>query len=181
MQATGVYRGRAKTWGLGKAGTGTPQFVIGLQVTEMARDEYDPTAGFEPLQDSEGQPAPLKRQVFMAITPGTQKMVEANLKSLGYTGALKASRLNPGNPDSHDFSKLDILVQCSHDNYQGRDREKWELARQMRSQMTREDQDQFDQMFAGVTDDEIAKAPEPAKEPEPVKPVPPSKTKSKKS
>lgn len=179
MQATGLYRGRAHTWGLGKAGTGTPQWVLGLTVSEIARDEYDPRAGFESLQDDKGEPAPLKRQVFMAITPGTKNMVEANLKALGYTGPLKSSRLNPGNPDSFDFAKADILVTCSHDNYQGRDREKWELARQMRSQMTREDQDQFDQMFGEVSYRELqtVSASEVGQVPSEVT-APPSKTKS---
>lgn len=175
----GLYRAKVLSWGLGKANSGTIQFSLGVKITDRAIED-DPQCGFQPLVepgvDEDGneieREAHLKRTVFLYITPKTKDRCIASLKGIGYHhDSLKAEYLQPGNDKSWNFAKDPILLECRHEEWNGRPKEKWELARPMKKLLTREEMDQFNQMFedAPITDADLP--PELREESEPVKPA----------
>lgn len=204
----GVYKAQVLSWGLGKAATGTFQFSLSVKVVAKAIED-DPSVGLEELtairRDDDGNdtevPAPIKRTVFLYLSPKTKDRTLAALKSLGYPhDTLKAEALNAGNVDSHDFAKSPIFVECHHEEYRGKDKEKWELARQPRKELDRESLDQFNNLFGPITAEDLdlaidghshtedleadavsAGVSEPEAPPAQEEEVPPSKSKRKES
>ena len=145
MTPATIYRGSIikNGWGLGKAQTGTYQLAIKVRVAEVAKDEDDLAAGFKPLEK------PLTKTVFLPITGGTKNFVLADLQHIGYDRkTLVSAALIPGSPASFDFSDRPVVVQCVHDEWNGKEREKWKICRRKEAAaFAREDATQFDSLF----------------------------------
>lgn len=144
MTPEGLYRGKITNQGLGKANTGTYQFQLGILVTEVAKDHDDVSAGFKPLDK------PIKKTIFLPITQNTKQGVLADLQFLGYDRkTISSAALIPGSPASFEFKDKVAVVQCRHDSWNGKDREKWSICRRKAAAaMSREDVTQFDALFA---------------------------------
>ena len=151
MVPENIYRGSVKSWGLGKAQTGTYQFQLVCQFTEAAKDADALDEGFVPLEK------PLSKTIFLPITANTKAGALADLQFIGYDRAtLSSASLIPGSPASFDFKNRPVVAQCQHDNWNGRDREKWRICRRKASaKMAREDISQFDNLFA-KDDEEVS-------------------------
>lgn len=182
MVPTGLYKAKPLSWGVGKSSKGNFQFSIRCRIEEVCRDTVDPKAGFEVLRDANGDPEPLIRTTYLPITPKTKERTLAELKAIGYPSPqLNLEYLEPGNEKSHDFSKAVVLLECAHEEWNDKPVERWNIARQMKAQLTLEDRDQFNTLFGEVDEAALAKALEETKPAEPEKPIPPSRSKSKKS
>lgn len=105
----GPYVGEIISQALGKAKTGTPQFILQFKVLD-------------------GGPV-YTRTIFMAITEKTVEFVVAALEKLGY-GAGTFGALDPSHPNHESFVGRQIDVYCRHENDQnGNLREKWSISR----------------------------------------------------
>lgn len=148
MTPEGVYQATIKDNGLVKARTGNFQIQLLINVTH---DEEN-----NELVDEKTQTIrPLKRSIFMPITPKTKGRVLSELEAIGYdikdeNGklALKAKALVPGTDESFLFKGKAIWVECQHDEWQGKVREKWSICRRKMGGISREDESQFDTLFS---------------------------------
>lgn len=116
----GNYIGEVTAQALGKASTGTPQFVLRFRVLGKP-DPSDP-GSFTPVQEYE-------RTIYRAITPNTIDYVVQDLEKLGYErGGFGA--LDPSHQDHQSFVGMQIDVYCKHENNAKGDLgEKWQLSR----------------------------------------------------
>lgn len=116
----GAYIGEVTQQALGKASTGTPQFVVRFRVLGKP-DPADPSA-FTPVQEYE-------RTIYRAITPNTIDYVMEDLEKLGYEKG-GFGPLDPSHPDHQSFVGMQIDVYCKHEkNMKGDMGEKWQLSR----------------------------------------------------
>lgn len=113
--APGKYRGRITKWGLGKANTGNPQFVVSFElVGQYQNGNLASCSQFE-------------RSVFRVITDNTIDFLVSDLEKLGYPHET-FDQLDPNHPQAHDFAGVEVDVQCKHETYEGVTREKWAFA-----------------------------------------------------
>lgn len=147
MQAEGVYKAKITDNGLGKSRTGNFQAQLLVVITH---DED----GAELVDPSTSAPRPLKRTVFLPITPKTKARVLSELECLGYdlkdeAGklVLKAKALIPGTEESFVFKGKEVWLECSHEEWQGKVREKWQICRRKMGGISAEDASQFDSIF----------------------------------
>lgn len=141
LTTPGIYQGTITAWGLQSAGTGTPQWVLTVTVTHRAKNDDDLDAGWDTL------PQPLRRRVFNAITTNTVDRVIDEAKSIGFTST-DPRDLDPrlgSNP--HNFGGTIIKLSCTHDEYMGKTKERWQLSRRVDNKMTAEAVEQFAALF----------------------------------
>ncbi len=112
----GTYRGKITRWGVGKAGTGTPQLSVTVQILGKV-DTSDSESGLLPAPNYE-------RTIFRAITEKTIDYVIADLRRLGYDRDGFADA-QPESPTAFDFFGIECNVVCEHDSYQGKAKERW--------------------------------------------------------
>lgn len=113
------YRGRVVSQALSETGTGNTQFVLTFDILGV----YDPTQPEGLLQTTPGQ-----RSVFRVIT---EKTIEYFLEDLKYLGFDKGTfgALDPASPNHHSFVGQEIDALCSHEEYEGKMKERWQLSR----------------------------------------------------
>lgn len=74
------------------------------------------------------------RTVYLALTEATLGTTDrpgwvlSTLSYLGFAGTSFAE-LDPENPDHHSFIGRDVEARCTHDAYEGKEREKWTISR----------------------------------------------------
>ena len=121
MFEQGTYLGRINKWGLSAAKTGTPQFFVTF--TPLGRvdpSKPDDTENLIACEDWE-------RTIFRAITENTIDFVVRDLKALGYSKDT-FDQLDPEHKDAHSFADMEIRVTCKHEEYQGKNKERWDFA-----------------------------------------------------
>lgn len=118
--APGNYIAEVTAQALGKAGTGTPQFVLRFRV--LGKPDPKDETNYIPVQENE-------RTMFRSITEKTIQYVTEDLEQLGYP-ANGFGPLDPNHPNHHSFVGQQIDVYCKHEkDQQGDLRERWQLSR----------------------------------------------------
>lgn len=112
----GYYVGHIQSWELGEANTGNPQFVL-----RVLLDHFKGPGGKREECDQ------VERSVYRVITDRTVDYFVNDLKALGYDRD-NFDGLDPDSPDAFDFSGLEVEVQLRFETYEGKTREKWNLA-----------------------------------------------------
>lgn len=118
----GLYLVRVTSNGLTKSSTGTPQAYIDVVVVGKY-PENDPEAEVEPVESK-------KRTIFLPLTEKTIDRVAEEFASLGVVSDLSPKRIMDKSSD--DFVSLadtEFKAYVSHDEYQGKVREKWSINR----------------------------------------------------
>lgn len=112
----GRYLAEVIEQALGKAQTGTAQFVLKVRILECLTPRAE-TDQYE-------------RTLYLALTDKTMEYVVPKLQGIGYTrDSLKY--LDPSEPNHHSFAGQQIEVFCNHENNRdGVPQEKWDIARQ---------------------------------------------------
>lgn len=78
--------------------------------------------------------APYERTIFLTLTEGTLGTTEKpgwvmqNLTYLGFNGDSFA-QLDPNDKDAISFVGLELDARCDHEDYEGKEREKWNIIR----------------------------------------------------
>lgn len=116
----GRYLCRTTKQGFSEASTGTPQFFLQFLVGGMI-DPKNPQGDLIPVVQ-------LERTMFRAITNKTMEYLLEDVRQLGYEGS-KLSELDPATPNYHSFADSEVEMYCDHDAYNGKQQEKWGLAR----------------------------------------------------
>ena len=100
-----VGEGRTKTDGT----KGAAQFVLSFQITHISKDNawVDVT--------------PFMRHVYVYLSEAAWETSQKKLESLGFNGLFN-------NPDFSAETKQGVQLTCSHETYEGKVRDKWELA-----------------------------------------------------
>lgn len=113
------YRGRIVSQALSESSTGNTQFVLTFDVLGV----YDPTQPEALLTTTPGQ-----RSIFRSIT---EKTIEYFLEDLKYLGFDKGTfgALDPASQNHHSFVGQEIDALCSHEEYNGAQKERWQLSR----------------------------------------------------
>jgi hypothetical protein len=114
----GKYRCRITAQALGKAKTGTPQFILKFLVlgVSLGEQEYDQTTQYE-------------RTMYRAITEKTIEYVKEDLQAIGFNRE-SFKYLDPNQNDFQDFTGAELTMYCSHENDQNGDmRERWGIDR----------------------------------------------------
>lgn len=113
----GRYRGRVTKQAMGETSKGNPQFVLTFLVIGVYEGD-----------DLETCSQSYERSVFRVINENTIKYVLEDLKQLGYTRD-SFKFLDPSATNFHNFAGEEYDFVCDHETYEGKDREKWQLAR----------------------------------------------------
>lgn len=146
MTEAGLYKGVVKDWGVTKAATGKFQHWLLFEINQRAKDDSDVSGGFNELEK------PILRKVFKAMTAKTKDWLLSDLKSLGYDRkSLSVTSIIPNNDDSFNFGGRTGVIECTHETYDGKNREKWQITTRKGSvKLTNEDLSQLDQMFTAA-------------------------------
>lgn len=115
----GRYFGRITNQALGKASTGNPQIALRFLVVGKMTT---PTA-YEPVDTQE------ERSLFMTITDKTADRIGNDLATLGFAGT-SFRQIDPSTSGHHDFTDTESQFYCKHEEYNGKDQERWSVARQ---------------------------------------------------
>jgi len=117
----GSYVAEVLGQGLGKAKTGTMQFVLGIRILGRPRTDGDIDLA----------PQKYTRTIYMYFTEASISFVVEALRALGYTED-SFGPLDPGHPQHQSFVGQQIDVYCKHEIDQaGEVREKWSVSRGM--------------------------------------------------
>ena len=102
---------------------GTPQLVLKVKILGI------------PNQDGtyETHREQYERYIYIYLTQGTMPFALETLKTLGFTGT-SLKQLDPNEPNHQDLTGGQIDVYCSHEEYEGKDRERWQVSNQQSSQ-----------------------------------------------
>ena len=115
----GRYRSRIIEQGMSASKNGKPQFWV----------KHVPIGAYEPSSDVchtiEGK---YDRTIFWTFTDKTINFIIRDLERLGFQGS-SFSRLDPESPQFVDFRGQEVDTYCSHETYEGKEREKWGLAK----------------------------------------------------
>lgn len=103
----GIYTGTIKSWGLSEAKTGTLQVFFRFEVSH------------------EGEVS--EWTIFRPITEASAEYTFADLRSLGYP-LDTFDELEPDHPKAHSFSGLEIPVELTTEEYQGKSKPRWQFA-----------------------------------------------------
>lgn len=135
IAAEGTYKARIVRWGLSKASTGSDQFWLEIEV--FARREGEE---LEPVQ-------PSSETIYRTIAKDEQAgWLLSDLREIGYT-QVSFTPLSPNTPEAFDFSNVEIWVRCRQENYQGREKSKWEWIREPRSPLAANQLAALDEKF----------------------------------
>jgi hypothetical protein len=120
----GRYQGKIVNQILGENSKGNPELQLVVQPTAM--------------YDEKGEPCklsfPYSRTIYLVLTeatigtPETPGWVVQTLNALGFNGK-SFGELEPGQPDSWSCIGQAVDLRCDHDEYEGKEREKWSIAR----------------------------------------------------
>lgn len=113
----GYYGATIESWSLGQSKEkGTPEFAI-----TFILDHYKGPGG------SKVECPNLKRTAFRYITDKTIDYFVNDLKALGYDRD-DFDGLDPKSSTAFDFEGIEIEVQLNYETYEGKQKEKWNLA-----------------------------------------------------
>ena len=116
----GVYVVEVVGQALGKAMTGTPQFILRFKVLGTPVPDSD---SFDSVSQQ------YERTLYMALTEKTAPYVKENLEKLGFNGG-SITILDPGHAQHQSFVGNQIDMYCKHEADQnGNVREKWQISR----------------------------------------------------
>lgn len=116
----GLFIGKIVNHVLGETKTGKPQLII----TFIVIGKRDPANPDGPLITVYEQ---FDRTIYRVITNKTIDFVLQDLAQLGFQGD-SFSELDCNSQVHQDFRGQECNVYCKHDNYNGRDNEKWSFA-----------------------------------------------------
>lgn len=112
----GYYVGHVQSWQLGEnENTGNPQFVLTFTLAHRRR-------GRELIDCPHWN-----RSIFRVITDKTVEYFAADLRALGYDRD-DFDGLDPDGPCPFDFEGIEIEASMKLEEYEGKTREKWDLA-----------------------------------------------------
>lgn len=103
----GLYHSTLKKGVTSKAKSGNPQMCLTFEVTHSWNGE-----GWDDMM------RPIERSVFLSLTDAAWPYSEEKLTRLGFNG----------NFESPDFTETEADLECKIESYQGKDKEKWDLA-----------------------------------------------------
>lgn len=118
----GVYLCEVINQAIGETSTGKPQFVLRFRVLGTP-DPEDPDNYFRAPQQYE-------RTHYRVITEKTVDYFVEDLKALGFRQQ-SFRYLDPETPGFHNFVGQIVSMYCYHDTYEGKENEKWGVARGM--------------------------------------------------
>lgn len=121
----GNYRGRLVSQKLGQTSNGNSQLVFTFTILGQI-DLADPDGALIACPN-------YNRSVFRVITDKTIQYVTQDIKRLITAAGLSAAPkdfddLDERTPGFLDLRGTEIDLYCQHDNYQGEDREKWQIS-----------------------------------------------------
>lgn len=147
-----------KKWGIGKAKTSNNlTFWFSFKTVAKVLDKDDRSLDV-PLEDGEQ----VERTITRALVPNMLGWLTGDLKLLGFEGR-NLKRLNPADPDAHDFGDVEVLAVCGEKEYpagSGKMTEEWKLARPWKEPEKPADEE-IDAHFSALQDafeTELAKA-----------------------
>lgn len=153
----GKYFGQLREAATGEAQTGSLQIVLTFNITHRSENgEYKPVTEDE-------------RRVFLSLHPNARNITQERLQGLGFNGDFE----NPRFTNVEDG----VALRCKHDEYQGRQVERWDVAGS--APVKRASADKMSELgawwnaSAGTSTPPSAKAP-PTAGPPPVKETPES-------
>ena len=123
---SGRYWCRVEEQFLGESSNGNPQFILKFGVV----GKINPA-------DQQGEllecPRGKGRSIYKAITKATIDWFKRDLKYLCEQGKLSTKfrgfeYLDPNQPGYTDFTNTEFEAYCDHETYQGKTREKWNIA-----------------------------------------------------
>jgi hypothetical protein len=119
--APGKYACQITNQALGETtSTKKPQFVLQFKVLGLV-DPANP-ANYIPAT------AQYDRTSYRVITDKTIDYFIEDLRAMGFQGT-SFKHLDPKSEGFHDFVGLDLDMVCTHDTYEGKTNEKWNIAR----------------------------------------------------
>lgn len=115
----GPYVGEVVSQALGESATkGTPFFMLKVKILGIPSGDD----GFDPVKTS------YERSIYFYLTEKTAPFVVENLSMIGFAGK-KISQLDPDAPNAHIFKGQQVDLYCSHEEYEGEWKERWNLSR----------------------------------------------------
>lgn len=115
MSSPGTYLGKFLSAVTTKTSTGNAQLAIDFEVSQVWDGEW--------VESVEG-----KKTVFLSLTDNAWPYTEGKLQASGFTGDF-------GKPDfSSDWKLSGQMLECGHEEYKGKDVEKWDFAQGQRAQ-----------------------------------------------
>lgn len=127
MTEPGYYLGAAISGVLSKAGTGSLQMIVTFSITQRAENSEWVELG-----------QPIERSMFLSLTDKAKQYTADKLAMLGFDG----------NCETPGFATGGHRLTCSHEKYQGKDRERWELTDYSGGEPTQADADAIRQTNA---------------------------------
>ncbi len=111
----GKYRVRIVKQALGESSTGNPQFILRFMV--LAKIE----------SDCDSEVRQYERTMYRSITEKTIQYIVQDLQTLGFEGS-GFRQLDPAVSGHHSFVGQEVEMWCKHDEYNGKELEKWSIA-----------------------------------------------------
>lgn len=111
----GKYMVRVIAQGFSEAKTGTIQFFFKFVPQCLVSEEGEKVSC-----------ADYERTCFMALTDKTIDFSVRNLRAIGFDG-VSFEDLEPDRAGHFSFVGTDVEMECKHESYEGREREKWQL------------------------------------------------------
>lgn len=118
----GKYRAEITGCQLGMSSKNNPQVVISFRPLGRV-NEADPEGELVPAE------ADFERSMFWALTDNAVTFTVEKLQRIGYDKE-SFDYLDAEHPDHISFAGQEITVTCKHETWEGKTREKWDLARE---------------------------------------------------
>lgn len=109
MLNEGVYFGKPVEFGTAETDKGTPYFFIEVEVAHMAQGE-----GWAPVQPTQ------KRTIYMYLTDKSIEWTQNDLATLGFNGDFQTPAFSGSTMEG-------VQVECVHEMFDGKTRDKWSL------------------------------------------------------
>jgi hypothetical protein len=137
---SGKYRGRVVDYGVFESTAGKQHKTVFVAFELLSKYASDTEA----LIPCPGE----KRTYIKAITPKTIDWVLADLKAIGYD-RVAFRYLDPEVPDAVNLFGREVDVDCDHEVYEGKTRERWSIHREpSRKKLGRDELAALDAQYA---------------------------------
>jgi hypothetical protein len=165
MKADGYYRGRVKAWDFNNDNRNkTYQLVLTCQFTDYAPELAEE---FKEITNDKGEPKPIRRNISIYFSENRKGMALKELASLGFDKPCKVAYLQPGNEESFDFSRAEVMAEVTHNEKEDaktgkpREYENWNICtRRKAAPLSLEAASNFDSMYENYDPaEEAAKGP----------------------
>ncbi|ANS03325.1 hypothetical protein [uncultured Mediterranean phage uvDeep-CGR2-KM19-C37] len=118
MYEPGTYWAKITAQQLSETSKGNPQFVLTFSLQGRV-NRADPEGDLVPCPSGE-------RRMYRAITDKTIKYFMDDLRSLGFIGD-SFRQLDPKFSGHFSFLGKELEVECEHEMYEGKQKERWQL------------------------------------------------------